>query len=82
MQGARVRSLVRELDPTCMLQLKIPHAATKRSCMPQLNICHAATKILHATTKTWRSQINYFFKLFKKKYWLIELEEGGDRVTV
>ena len=36
MQGARVRSLVGELDPTCMpklrvrmLQLRIPHAATK-----------------------------------------------------
>ena len=23
MQGARVRSLVRELDPTCMLQLRV-----------------------------------------------------------
>ena len=29
MQGAQVRSLVGELDPTFMLQLKIPHATTK-----------------------------------------------------
>ena len=34
MQGAQVRSLVRELDPTShtMLQLKIPLATTKTQC--------------------------------------------------
>ena len=49
MQGARVRSLVRELDPICMPQLRSLHAATKTSHMPQL-------KILHASTKTWHGQ--------------------------
>ena len=33
-QGARVRSLVRELDPT--RHSKSSHAETKKSCMPQL----------------------------------------------
>ena len=36
MQGAQLRSLVRELDPTCMLQLRV--------CMPQLRSPGAATK--------------------------------------
>ena len=35
MQGAQVRSLVRELDPSYMLQLRSLHATTKKS-MPQL----------------------------------------------
>ena len=35
---------------SCMLQLKILHAARK--------ISHVATKILHAATKTWCSLIN------------------------
>ena len=55
MQGARVRSLVGELDPACMpqlrvrmLQLKSPRAATKKS--------HAAMKIPCAATKTRGSQ--------------------------
>ena len=39
MQGAQVRSLDRELDPTCMPQLKIPHMAVK--------IPYAATKTQH-----------------------------------
>ena len=48
MQGAWVRSLVRELDPTCMPQLTV--------CVPQL-------RSPPATTKTWCNQINkYFFK--------------------
>ena len=37
MQGARVQSLVRELDPTCMPQLRNPPAATKTWCN-QINI--------------------------------------------
>ena len=37
MQGAQVQSLVGELDPTCM---------------PQLRRLHAATKSPHAATKT------------------------------
>ena len=36
MQGTRVPSLVRELDPTCMLQLRVH--------MPQLRSPPAATK--------------------------------------
>ena len=51
MQGAQVQTLVEELDPACMPQLK-----KKRSHMPQLKISHAATKILRATTKTQHSQ--------------------------
>ena len=47
MQGAWVRSLVRELDPTC-------HA---KSQMPQQR-----SRILCTATKTWCSQIKYFFK--------------------
>ena len=38
MQGARVRSLVGELDPTCMPQLRV--------CIPQLRSPCAATKEL------------------------------------
>ena len=45
--GGQVQSLVRELDPTCMLQL--------RAHMPQLKILHVAMKIPHATTKTQHS---------------------------
>ena len=41
--GGWVRSLVRELDPTCMLQLRV--------CMPQL-------RSLPAATKTWFNQIS------------------------
>ena len=41
MQGARVQSLVRELDPTCMPQLRV-HT-------PQLRSPPAATKRLHLT---------------------------------
>ena len=41
MQGAQVQSLVRELDPACMLQLRSPHATKK---------------IPRAATKTWHSQ--------------------------
>ena len=66
MQGAQVQSLVRELDPAYMLQLRSPHAETKRSRIPQLKIPHAATKILHAATKGWRS-LNKYLKKDKKK---------------
>ena len=38
MQGAQVQSMVRELDPTSMLQLRV--------CMPQLRSTRAATKEL------------------------------------
>ena len=48
--GVPVGSLVRELDPTRMPQLRSPRAATKKVFMPQL-------KIPHAATKTQRSQI-------------------------
>ena len=41
MQGAQVRSLVRELDPTRML----------RVCMPQLRSPRAATKTQHNQIK-------------------------------
>ena len=54
MQGAWVQSLVREIDPTYMLQPRVH--------MPQL-------RSLPAVTKTWSNQINkYFFKkdIFKK----------------
>ena len=40
MQGAQVRPLVRELDPTCMPQLRV--------LMPQLRSPHAATKELES----------------------------------
>ena len=58
MQGTQVRSLFRELGPTCMLQLRVH--------MPQLSSPCAATKepvsctcgSLPAATKTWRDQIN------------------------
>ncbi|MBW03047.1 Cysteine--tRNA ligase, mitochondrial, partial [Eschrichtius robustus] len=44
MQGARVPSLVGELDPTCMPQLRSQHATTKSS--------RAATKSSRVTTKS------------------------------
>ena len=47
LQGARVRSLVGELDPASMPQLKIPRAAVK---------------IPRAATKTWCSQNKFFLK--------------------
>ena len=51
MQGARVPSLVRELDPHTCRNEKIPHTATK--------ILRATTKKTPcAATKTRRSQIN------------------------
>ena len=53
MEGAWVRSLVRELDPICMLQLRVH--------MPQLRSPHAATK-------TRRNQINNVKKK-KWAYW-------------
>ena len=43
MQGAWVRSLVRELDPTCMLQLRV-RVPQLRSCMRQLRSPGAATR--------------------------------------
>ena len=75
-QGAQVQSLVGELDPTCMPQLRVrmpqlrsPHAATKHSAT---KIPHAATKIPRASTKTWRSlnkqtKINKKINIKKKK---------------
>ena len=47
MQGAQVQSLVKELDPSHMQQL--------RACMPQLMIPHATTKIPHTATKIPRA---------------------------
>ena len=51
MQGAQVQSLVRELDPTCMLQLRVhmpqlksQQATTKGAGEPQLRSMPAATK--------------------------------------
>ena len=42
MQGAWVQSLVGELDPACMPQLRIPHAATKDpSCRSEDPTCHS-----------------------------------------
>ena len=59
MQGARVQSLVREIDLTCMLQLRL---------RPQLRSPQAATKEPTATTKTQRKQIKKeMFKKIKKK---------------
>ena len=63
MQGAQVQSLVRELDPTCMLQLRVH--------MPQLKSQQATTKgagepqlrSMPAATKTWYNQKK------KKKSW-------------
>ena len=43
MQGARVRSLVRELDPACMPQLRV--------CMLQLKMSHATIKTRHSQKK-------------------------------
>ena len=64
-KGPEVQSLVRELGPACMPQLRSPHATTK---------------ILHAATKTWRSQ-NKFFKrrvnLLKKMH--DKGIKGGDK---
>ena len=42
-EGAWVRSLVGELDPACMPQLRVH--------MPQLRSPHVATKSLHAATE-------------------------------
>ena len=50
MQGAWVRSLVRELDSTCMPQLRV--------CMSQLRVCMPQLRSRQATTKTWCTQIN------------------------
>ena len=50
MQGAQVRSLVRELDPTCMPQLRV--------LMPQLRSPPAATKEPVCLTKTQCNQID------------------------
>ena len=47
MQGAQVQSLVRELDATCM---------------PQLRVHELQLRSHQAATKTWRNQINKFFK--------------------
>ena len=63
MQGARVQSLVGEVDPTCMLQLRVR--------MPQLRSPHATTKIPRAATKTQQSQNKEIFFLNKKiKIWV------------
>ena len=66
MQGAWVQSLVQELDPTCMLQLRSPRAATKSlhtaTKHATMKILHAATKSLHAATKS-----QSFFKRKKPK---------------
>ena len=50
MQGAWVQSLVGELDPTCMLQLRVRMPQLK---IPQAATTQAATKIPRAATKTW-----------------------------
>ena len=42
-RGPRFNPLVRELDPTCMPQLRV-HMLQLRVCMPQLRSPHAATK--------------------------------------
>ena len=47
-RGAWVRSLVGELDPTCMLQLRVH--------VPQLSIPHAAMGIPRAAARTRHSQ--------------------------
>ena len=49
--GARVQSLVRELDLTCMPQLRV--------CMPQLRSLPAATKTLHNEIKKKKSFFMY-----------------------
>ena len=55
--GGPIQSLVRELDPACMLQLRVCMPQLKDP-MQQLKILHATTKILRATIKTRCSQIN------------------------
>ena len=79
MQGAWVQSLVGELDPPRMPQLRIPIAATKkkkkkdptcRNYKPsvlQLKSPRGARKIQCATTKSWYSQINEEIDILKKK---------------
>ena len=57
MQGARVPSLVRELDPTSRNE--------EFKCRKEKVPC-AAAKIPRTATKTWRSQINKYFFLKKK----------------
>ena len=56
MQGARVRSLVRELDPTFMPQLRV--------CMPQLRSPPTATKTRCNQINKW---INKIKQILKKK---------------
>ena len=60
--GGPGRSLVGELDPACMLQLRVHmlhprslHAATKSLCATTKSP-HAATESLRAATKTRHSQ--------------------------
>ena len=64
-QGAWVWSLVRELDPTCVLQLGSVHAATKRSHMLQLRHGAAPPKNVYI----------YVYKEKKPRFWLGPLEE-------
>ena len=63
--GQGTRSHMTQLR-VCMLQLKSPNA-TMKSEDP---MCHKKTlegtmkiKVLSVVTKTWRGQINFFFKL-------------------
>ena len=58
MQGAQVRSLVREPDHTCL--------AGQLSPEPQLESSSVTTKILRAATKTQTRQRNKFFFFFFK----------------
>ena len=51
-QGAQVRSLVRELDPACMPQLKIPCAATKTWCR-QINLKKKKRKLVGKVVSKW-----------------------------
>ena len=59
MQGAQVRSLVKELDPTFMPQLRVH--------MPQLRVHMPQLRSLRAATKTQCNQINKFKKRGKKE---------------
>ena len=53
-QGARVRSLVGEVDPACVPQLRSPHAATK--------IPRATTKIRRSQNKKNKNNKKFFLK--------------------
>ena len=68
MQGAQVRSLVRELDPTCMPQLRVH--------MPQLRSPPAATKTQRNQIKN-NNNNNMGRKLPFRNYPLDALHSSG-----